>query len=284
MAERQDHAFRMAKPPRDVVKAAQNRFRETHAKAFENWAEYRRHKRVVEEEVNARVFGREPFSEAVRASLEELRKSAASRAPVIRDGQFSGPPVFHVGPGLNIIGPPYDIGLVVALGSNAPSVQTSVASGVFGVVATASSGRNTYGSAGLALFIVPSDPARTLSIRPYYQYDYTWSCESHGPPTAHSYGQVSADVSGHSGSSSHDFPGNSETLWSGSSDYWDDGSGAESDMFRIPDSELIVSGSEYYTVSYVCQASGDSNKNGFGWSVSYIRLHCRVPFIVVEEF
>ena len=29
----------MAKPPRDVVKAAQNRFRETHAKAFENWAE-----------------------------------------------------------------------------------------------------------------------------------------------------------------------------------------------------------------------------------------------------
>jgi len=119
------------------VKAAQNRFRETHAKAFENWAEYRRNKRVVEEEVNARVFGREPYSDAVRASLEELRKSAASRAPVIRDGQFSGPPVFHVGPGLNIIGPPYDIGLVVALGSNAPSVQTSVASGVFGVVATA---------------------------------------------------------------------------------------------------------------------------------------------------
>ena len=129
-----------------------------------------------------------------------------------------------------------------------------------------------------------SDPARTLSIRPYYQYDYTWSCESHGPPTAHSYGQVNAEVSGHSGSSSHDFPGKSETLWSGSSDYWDDGSGAESDVFRIPDSELIVSGSEYYTVSYVCQASGDSNKNGFGWSASYIRLHCRVPFIVVEDF
>jgi hypothetical protein len=55
-------------------------------------------------------------------------------------------------------------------------------------------------------------------------------------------------------------------------------------LFRIPDSELVVSGNEWYTVSYVCQASADAHKSGFGYSVSYVQLHCRVPFLVVGEF
>ena len=236
----------MQKPPRDVVKATQNRFRETHAKAFENWAEYRRHKRVVEEEVNARVFGREPFSDAVRASLEELRKSAF-RAPVIRDGQFSGPPVFHVGPGLNISA------RLTTSGWRSRSGRTHLgtdvrSSGVFGVVATASSGRNTYGSAGLALFIVPSDPATNtvdppvLSIRLLLELRIARATDGAliRPGKRRS-------VGAHRERARAISRGRVRRLWSGSSDYWDDGSGAESDVFRIPDSELIVSGSEYYT-------------------------------------
>ena len=50
----------MAKPPRDVVKAAQNRFRETHAKAFENWAEaQKRSVHFVDAGVSGGIWGLE---------------------------------------------------------------------------------------------------------------------------------------------------------------------------------------------------------------------------------
>jgi hypothetical protein len=62
-------------------------------------------------------------------------------------------------------------------------------------------------------------------------------------------------------------------------------SGADSDVFRNPDSELIVSGQEYYVVTYSCRAGADSAKVRIGWwSAAFVKLHCRVPFVVIREF
>jgi hypothetical protein len=285
MKATKDHLFRLTKRPARRIQEATRRFAKRETSAFKDWSEYRRHKRVIEDALAGQLINEKTIDPRVKVSLAALRKTAEGRIDVVRDAPFQGPPVFHVGPGLNVLGPPYDFGLNVALGSNQPSVQVSINSGSFGVVATAVAGKNTYGSAGVSLFIVPSDPNRALSIRPYFEWNYIYSCESHGPPTAHSYGTVSAEVTGHRGSGSTDFPGKSLMLWTTGSDIWDDTHGDDSDVFRNPDSELIVSGHDYYTVSYVCQTSADSGKASFGWySEAYVQFHCRVPFIVVQEF
>lgn len=127
---------------------------------------------------------------------------------------------------------------------------------------------------------------RQDKTRPYFLYDYSFSCESIGPPTAHTHGALGADVTGHVGTASKPFPGKSMHLWTGSSDAWRDESGADADAFRNPFCELVVSGSEYYTLQYTCHADGDSGSSFIGgwYSVAYVRLHCRVPFIVVEEW
>ena len=274
------HVFRLVNPPAQAIKTATAVFAKRQRDSYEQWAEYRRHQNVIQESLTERLYGNETLSPKVTASLDALRHSLSSRAPIIRDHHFPGLPIFNVTPGLNVLGSPYDFGLNMALGSNKPAVMVDTASGSFGVSASASGGNNTWGAAGVALFVVPSDPARTLSIRPYFQWQYTYSCESHGPPTAHSVGDVSAEVSG----AAKDFPGKHMHLWSGSSDAWNDGSGDDGGVFGIPDSELVVSSQPYYVVSYVCQTSGDSNKNFLGWSASFMQLHCRVPFLVVEEF
>jgi hypothetical protein len=74
-------------------------------------------------------------------------------------------------------------------------------------------------------------------------------------------------------------------LWTAGSDLWDDANGADSDVFRNPDSELIVSGHEYYVVTYSCRAGADSAKVRIGWwSAAFVKLHCGVPFVVLREF
>lgn len=280
-----DHSFRAARSPARQVQEVRKCFADRNDDSFRDWSEYRHHKRVIDEALAGQLIDEKAIDPRVKASLAVLRARAEARIPVVRDGSFNGPPIFPTKPGLNILAPPYDFGLNVALGSNRPSVQISSNDGTFGVVATALAGKNTFGSAGVGLFIVPSDPKRTLSIRPYFQWRYIYSCESHGPPTAHSYGLVSAEVSGHRGGQTTGFPGKSQSLWSTGSDVWDDTHGDDSDVFRNPESELIVSGQEFYTVSYVCQTAADSGKAGFGWySAAYVQLHCRVPFIVVEEY
>jgi hypothetical protein len=129
-------------------------------------------------------------------------------------------------------------------------LPASLGSGTFSVVASASSGTDTFGSAGIGLFIVPSAPARTLAIRPYFQYEYSYSCESHGPPTAHSIATLSANVSGRTPSgASRPFPSRDRHLWSASSDAWDDARGWGADVFAASDAELIVSGFDFYTLS-----------------------------------
>jgi hypothetical protein len=129
-------------------------------------------------------------------------------------------------------------------------LPASLGSGTFSVVASASSGTDTFGSAGIGLFIVPSAPARTLAIRPYLQYEYSYSCESHGPPTAHSIATLSANVSGRTPSgASRPFPSRDRHLWSASSDAWDDARGWGADVFAASDAELIVSGFDFYTLS-----------------------------------
>jgi len=162
--------------------------------------------------------------------------------------------------------------------------MTSRNTGNFGVSVTASGGSNSYAAAGVSLFVVPSDPTRTLSIRPYFHYDYAWTCHSVGTPTSYSAGSVSAEISGHHASGSTNVPGRSKQLWVGGSNLWSDNHGSHGDVYRVEDCTLVVSGSEYYVLSYVCQASTNSGKNLFGWSAAYVRLHCRVPFIVVEQF
>jgi hypothetical protein len=192
--------------------------------------------------------------------------------------------MFQMHAGINVLAPPYDFTLETWNGSNKPSLQKSIASGVFGVVGTANAGSNFSGVAGIALFVIPSAPAKALSIRPYFLYDYNFSCHSTGTPTAHSHGALGADVSGRIGTSAKPFPGKALHLWSGSSDAWRDETGNDADAFRNPFSELIVSGCDYYTLQYTCHADGDSGSGLFGYSIAYVRLHCRVPFIVVEEF
>jgi hypothetical protein len=282
---RADHVFRLAKPPSGVIKESKKSFLEEQTRTFREWADYSRHKAVVQDSLTRQIFSATRIDPTVKFSLAALRASLDSRMPKVMDAPFSGPPIFQMKPGLNIIGPPYDFGLHVALGSNQPAIINSIASGSFSVVATAPAGKNTFGSAGVALFIVPSNPGKTLSIRPYYTWFYIYTCESHGPPTAHSSGVISASVSGRKNDgSSMGLPGKSAQLWSAGSDIWDDAHGEDSNVFGIPEGELIVSGFDFYTVSYVCQVSADANKSSPWWAVSYAQLHCKVPFIVVEEF
>ena len=240
-----DHVFRLPKPPAKAVKEAQRSFLEEQTGIFQRYADYRRHKAVIEASLISRLFGDDPIEANVRGSLAALRDTLDARIPPMRlhDAPFSGPPIFQMKPGLNLIGPPYDFGLHVALGSNQPMVHNSLASGSFSVVATALPGTNTFGAAGMGLFIVPSKPNKTLSIRPYFTWFYIYTCESHGPPTAHSSGVISASVSGrHNNGSSTGLPGKSAQLWSASSDL----------------------GNDAHTLSYACQASADASRTPSG--------------------
>jgi hypothetical protein len=278
-----DHVFRLTKPVGGVVKQTQLRFATRETESYQRWADHRKHKHVVDDAIASRLFGEKEFDPKTKASLAALRASLPSRRAPIRDGVTAGPPVFKVKRGLNIIGPPYDFALDVTQGTNRPAVINNVATGNFAVVASATAGSHSFGGAGVALFIVPSDPARVLAIRPYFEWKFAWDCESHGSPTAHSIGAISADVTGNTGGATKSFPGKSAELWRGSSDAWDDDSGNDSGTFLVPDSELIASGSAYYTVNFVCQAGADSHGNLFGWSAAFLQLHCRVPFIMIEE-
>lgn len=285
MNAHQDHDYRLTRRPARTLQSLRRAFEARERLTFTTWNQQQRDRRIVKEALASQWVEESALDPAVKVSLRALRTAAEARVPEIREAPFSGPPVFSVKPGLNILGPPYDLGLNVGLGSNRPSVQVSVATGRFGVVATAVAGKETFGSAGVVLFLVPSAPLRTLSIRPYFEWSYTYTCESFGPPTAHSYGVVAAEVTGHRSGGSTGYPGKRQHLWSAGSDLWDDAHGNESDVFRNPDCELVVSGHDYYTVSFVCQTGADSGKAGFGWySASYVQFHCRVPFLVVEEF
>ena len=282
-----EHLFRLAKPSAGAIKQAQGRFLKEQTEAYEKYAHYRRHRAVIEKFFINRLYVAETIDAKVKRSLDALRATRDSRvlATPVRDAPFSGPPIFQMKPGINLIGPPYDFGLNVALGTNKPMIHNGLASGVFSVSATALPGGNTFGAAGVGLFIVPSKPSKTLSIRPYYTWYYKYTCESDGPPTAHSHGTISAAVSGRrNDGSSSGFPGKSKQLWSAGSDLWDDAHGEDTELFRLPESELVVSGFDFYTVSYSCQAGGDANESDLFSSVAYMQLGCRVPFIVVEEF
>ncbi len=284
-APERDHLFRLSQVTASRLQATKRLFAERQKNAFRDWSEYRREKRVIEDALAQQWIDETKIDARVKGALASLRKRTDRTVPTLRDGPSAGPPIFQVKPGINVLAPPYDVGLDVAQGSNTPSVQVSTSSGRFGVVATAIAGKETFGSAGVALFIVPSDPARTLSIRPYFEWRYIYSCDSYGPPTAHSYGIVNAEATGHRGDALTGFPGKSQSLWSTGSDAWHDTHGDDSDVFRNPDSELVVSGHDYYTVSYVCQTGADSGRTGFGsYSSAYVQFHCRVPFIFVEEF
>ena len=281
----QDHDYRLTRCPARTFQSLRRAFKTQEQLAFTTWHQHQRDRRFVKDALASQWVKESALDPAVQVSLRALRTAAEARIPVIRETSFAGPPVFPVKPGLNILGPPYDLGLNVGLGSNRPSVQVSVATGRFGVVATAVAGKETFGSAGVVLFIVPSAPHRTLSIRPYFEWSYIFTCESFGPPTAHSYGLVAAEVTGHRSGGPTGYPGKRLDLWSTGSDLWDDTHGEDSNVFRNPDSELVVSGHDYYTVSFVCQTGADSGKASFGWySASYVQFHCRVPFLVVEEF
>jgi hypothetical protein len=251
---------------------------------FKRWSEYRKNKHVVEDAIMRRLLGDEAVEREVAISLAALKESLPSRKIPIRDGVVTGPPVIHVTPGLNIVGPPYDFGLNVELGTNAPSIQNDAATGRFGVVANCHGDANSFGTAGNAVFVVPSAPGRTLAIRPYFEWSYIFSCDSHGVPTAHAQGSITADLSGHTGSATRGFPGHKAQLFTGSSDAWHDDSGDDSGVMTGLDLQMIGSGSEFYLVSFSCQASVDSHENWFGWSAAQVQLHCRVPFFVIEEF
>lgn len=280
-----EHSFRMARPPARVVREMKQAITAREHEAFRDRQVSWQHRRVVENAMIERLYGTEPFDRRVTSSLEALETIANPWRPILHNhGASPLPQPFQMHPGLNVIGPPYDFTVTVALGSQRPAAMASSASGRFSLVGTAGSGRSFHGSASVCLFIVPSHPSKTLSIRPYFEYQYSFSCESHGPPTAHSHGSISAEVSGHLAHVPKGFPGKAQWLWTGSSDAWDDQAGSDANTWRNPDCELRVSGFEYYTVNYSCQADGDSNKNLFGWSISYVTLNCRVPFIVIEEF
>lgn len=281
-----EHVFRMPKPSAAAIKQAQGAFLKEQTEAYQKFADYRRHRGVIEKFFITRLYAAETIDAKVKRSVEALRSTRESRIPAtVRDAPFAGPPIFQMKPGINLIGPPYDFGLNVALGTNRPMIHNGLGSGVFSISATALPGGNTFGAAGVGLFIVPSKPAKTLSIRPYYTWFYKYTCESDGPPTAHSTGVISASVSGRmKNGTSSGFPGKSKQLWSAGSDLWDDAHGEDTEVFRLPESELVVSGFDFYTVSYSCQVSADANESDLFSAVSYNQLGCRVPFIVVEEF
>lgn len=275
----------MAKLPAGVVKKIGNGFAEGQRKLFKEREEYIGHKRVIEDAMAKRLYGPEPFDRSVLSALEALKRlKNPQRVPIRDQTGVGGPPVFPVKPGINVLIPPYDFIQTVALGSQEPAALAFSGTGTFIVNGAASAGTGFSGAAGVFLFVVPSDPGRTLSIRPYFQYEYTWSCASHGAPTAHCHGSLFVDAAGITGGTPSAFPTKSVQLFSGSSDAWNDGSGDDGGTFRIPDSEQIVSGADYYTVEFSCGADGDSGSNIFGWSETYVTLDCRVPFLVVEEF
>jgi hypothetical protein len=274
----------MSKPPRRISRDIEKQFTTSHKQMFKRWAEYHHHKSVIEDELTRRLFGTDELSGDAKKSLEILRAGYVPRVSPLLNQNGVGPLTFPVRPGVNILSPPYDFTLRVALGSNMPGIMTSLNSGNFGVSVSAGSGSNSYAAAGVCLFVIPSDPTRTLSIRPCFQYDYSWSCKSVGTPSSYSAGSISAEISGHGPTGTWNYPGRSKQLWTGGSNLWSDNKGRQADIYRVEDCTLTVSGSEYYVLSYVCQGSTNSGKNLFGWSAAYVVLHCRVPFIVIEQF
>jgi len=291
MTTTKEHQFRPRKLPARTLQDATRRFTQREGTAYEEWFTYRKHKRVVDDAIASQLISQLGITPSLKASLEALYEQAEGRLKFLRDVTYDRVHTFSLHPGLNVLVPPYDANVSVKLGSNKPYVQASAATGEFGVVATAMAGptsystTDTFGAGGVALVIVPSDANRTLFIRPYFQWSYSFSCESHGSPTAHSHGAVSVAITGHRDGERAEFPDKDCMLWTAGSDLWDDASGADSDVFRNPDSELIVSGHEYYVVTYSCRAGADSAKVRIGWwSAAFVKLHCRVPFVVIREF
>jgi hypothetical protein len=284
MRESHGHVFRPAHPDERVFREVERGLAKRHTAEYERHAEYRRHKYVIEDALMRRLLGDAAPDREVAISLAALKDSLPSRKIAVRDGVMNGPPVIHVNPGLNIVGPPYDFALNVALGKNAPSIQNDVSSGRFGVVVNSHGNSDSFGTAGNSVFVVPSAPGRTLVVRPYFEWNYVFSCETHGPPTAHAQASITADMSGHSGSATRGFPGHATQLFRGSSDGWDDDSGNDSGIVTGLEFQMVGSNSEFYLLSFGCQASVDSHENIFGWSMAQVQLHCRVPFFFIEEF
>ena len=284
MRDFKGHAFRITKPDKRIFHQFERGFVEREKAEFERRADYHKHKHVIEDAMMRRLLGDDAPEREVAISLAALKASLPSRNIPIRDGVMNGPPVIRITPGLNIVGPPYDFALNVALGSNAPSIQNDISTGRFGVVVNCHGGTDSFGTAGNSVFVVPSDPGRTLVVRPYFEWNYIYSCDTHGVPTAHAQGSITADMSGHSGSATRSFPGHATQLFRGASDGWDDDSGDDSGTMTGLDFQMIGSNSEFYLLSFGCQASVDSHENWFGWSQAQVQLHCRVPFFVIEEF
>ena len=228
MNGKKEHQFRPRKLPKSAIEDTTRRSAERERARYEDWSSFRKHKRVIADAIAAQVIGQVAINPTIKASLAALEKKAQGRVAFFRDVTFERPHTFDLHPGLNVLGPPYDFTLRVKEGSQKPSVQTSTADGTFGVVATAMAGPNSYstndtaGAAGVGLVIVPSDPNRTLTIRPYFQWSYDYACESHGSPTAHCHGAVSAAITGHRGSERFEFPLKDRMLFAAGSDLWDD--------------------------------------------------------------
>ncbi len=285
------HPFRPKKLPSRSVRDAGQRFTAGEEAAYEEWSSFRKHKRLIDDAIAAHLISELGITPSLKASLGVLREQAEGRFVRFKNLAFERPHTFDLHPGWNVLVPPYDFNVIVKRGSQKPFVQASAVTGEFGVVATAMadpssySTNDTFGAGGVGLVLVPSDPSRTLDIRPYFQWSYSFSCESHGSPTAHSHGAVSVAISGHRDGERAEFPGRDMWLWNAGSDLWDDASGADSDVFRVSDSEVFVTGFDHYTLLYSCRAGGDSAKVRIGWwSAAFMHLHCRVPFIAIREF
>jgi hypothetical protein len=94
-----DHVFRVARPPAGEIRRAQRRFAEAQTGAFRRWAEYRRHKHVVQDALAERLFGGIELTPRLKAALAGLREAAGPRVLPLRDGVFVGPPIFQTRPG-----------------------------------------------------------------------------------------------------------------------------------------------------------------------------------------
>ena len=284
------HSFRPRKLPRSVIEAATRGSLARENALYEEWASYRKHKRAIDDAIAAHVLKDLEVASELEASLATLLERAEARYATFRDIAFERPHTFDLHPGLNVLGPPYDFTLKVKNGSQKPSVSAETSTGSFSISATAMAAggaaygtRDTAGAAGIGLVLVPSDPSRTLAIRPYFKFSYDFACESHGSPTAHSSGFVSASCTGHTGGASVEFFKDKQ-LWAAGSDLWDDAEGAGSDVFMNPDAEHIVSGSQFYTLLYSCRCGGDSAKVRIGWwSAAFMKVACQVPFVAVRE-
>lgn len=277
------HEFRLPNPPGRIVLRAQREFREETRKLFEERSEESRLRAVVERELHTRVFGTAPAGTEFERAAAELRRRFEGPVSVKQEPPSLPHGFFHVSLGLNILAPPYDFALGAAWGGNRPALFTDERDGTFGVSGTAVSGTNTFGSAGVSLFIVPSHPARRLAIRPHFAWRHNFICRSVGPPTSHSNGSVSVSFAGHSRARTTLFQPLSLPLWNGSSDAWHDESGNDSGFFLAPGSQVNVYGYDYYSVSFTCQGYGDAHGSLFGWSAAAFQLHCRVPFVAVRE-